>query len=36
VTDHRDVILFLLIAWVIACAGVAACCIAASRGDASL
>jgi hypothetical protein len=36
VADHRDVILLVLIAWLIACAGVSACCIAASRGDESL
>jgi hypothetical protein len=36
VADHRGVILFLLLAWMIACAGVTACCIAARRGDQSL
>jgi hypothetical protein len=36
VTEHREVILLLLIAWVIACAGVTACCMAARRGDAAL
>jgi len=36
VSDHRDVILLVLIAWIVACAGVAACCVAARRGDAAL
>jgi hypothetical protein len=36
VADHRDVILLVLIAWTVACAGVAACCVAAARGDRAL
>jgi hypothetical protein len=36
VADHRDVILLVLLAWIVACAGVAACCVAAARGDRAL
>jgi hypothetical protein len=36
VADHRGVILFMLISWIVACAGVAACCVAAARGDQAL
>jgi hypothetical protein len=36
VADHRGVILLALIAWLVACAAVTACCVAARRGDAGL
>ena len=36
VADHRGVIILLLFAWIAACAGVTACCVAARRGDDAL
>jgi hypothetical protein len=36
VADHRGVILLVLTAWLLVCAAVIGCCVAARRGDAAL